>query len=101
MLNNTQENRREAADLGEQDGAEQKAIGMSVVPMNFDVDSYQFDDLDLKVAVEKLPERDRNILILRLMGHTQYDMANITGDVTRSMISKRLRIILNNLARHL
>jgi len=69
--------------------------------MNFNIDSYQFKDLDLEIAVNKLSKRDQNILILRLMGHTQNDIAKASGGVTRSMISKRLRIIMNALARYL
>ena len=68
--------------------------------MNFDVSSYHFEDLDLRLAVSRLPIRDQNILILRLMGHNQRDIAQVSG-VTRSMISKRLRWIRNELKRRL
>ena len=64
--------------------------------LNFDVRSYQFGDLDLKIAVSRLPRRDQNVLILRLMGHKQRDIARVSG-VTRSMISRRLTMIMDDL----
>ena len=82
-------------------GQNEEMTGSSKPSMNFDVDSYQFKDLDLEIAVKKLSKRDQSILILRLMGHTQDDIAKVSGGVTRSMISKRLRIIMNTLARYL
>jgi DNA-directed RNA polymerase specialized sigma subunit len=74
---------------------------MSMIQMNFDISSYNFEDLDLKIAVSRLSEQDQNILVLSLMGHTQRDIAMVSGGVTRSMISKRLRIIMKKLARYL
>jgi len=64
--------------------------------LNFDVQSYQFDDLDLKIAVSRLPRRDQNVLTLHLMGHKQHDIAKVSG-VTRSMISRRLSMIMSDL----
>ena len=64
--------------------------------MNFDIRSYQFGDLDLEIAVSQLNRRDRRILMLHLMGHKQRDIARVSG-VTRSMISKRLRQIRDDL----
>ncbi len=68
--------------------------------LNFDVDSYEFDDLDLEIAASRLSKRDRGILILYLMGHTQEDIGRIY-DVTRSMISKRFRVIMDKLNHYL
>ena len=68
--------------------------------LNFDIHSYQFGDLDLKLAVDHLQRRDQNILTLHLMGHTQHDIGKIC-DVSRSMISKRMRVIMASLARQL
>ena len=67
---------------------------------NFNTRSYRFNDLDLKIAVGRLPARDQTILILHLMGHNQPDIGRVFG-VTRSMISKRLRSIRESLRRHL
>jgi DNA-directed RNA polymerase specialized sigma24 family protein len=69
-------------------------------PLNFDTRSYRFEDPDLEMAVSRLPRRDQNILILRLMGHKQRDIARVSG-VTRSMISKRLSMITEDLKRSL
>lgn len=68
--------------------------------LNFDIDSYQFGDLDLKVAVSRLSQRDRNVLVLHLMGHTQEDIGRVCN-VSRSMISKRIRAIMDELSRGL
>ena len=68
--------------------------------LNFDINSYRFNDLDLRLAANHLPQRDQNILILHLMGHKQHDIGKIC-DVSRSMISKRLRVIMDNLASQL
>lgn len=64
--------------------------------LNFDVDSYVFEDLDLEIAAKCLSKRDRNILILYLMGHTQEDIGRI-NNVSRSMISKRFKVIMEKL----
>ena len=68
--------------------------------MNFDASSYEFGDLDLEMAVNRLPKRDQNILILYLMGHKQRDIGKIYN-VSRSMISKRMQSIMGKLARQL
>ena len=68
--------------------------------MNFDVLSYQFSDLDLKIAAGRLAQRDQNILILHLMGHSQREIAGVSG-VTRSMISRILQRIRDELATQL
>jgi DNA-directed RNA polymerase specialized sigma24 family protein len=60
--------------------------------LNFDTSSYHFGDIDLATAVKRLPIRDREILILHLMGHNQSDIALVLS-LTRSMISKRLNKI--------
>ena len=38
--------------------------------LNTDIDSYEFDDLDLEMAVGSLPEQERRIVTLWLMGFT-------------------------------
>ena len=68
--------------------------------LNFDVRSYRFGDLDLKIAAGNLPKRDLNILILYLMGHTQNSISEVCS-VSRSMISKRMRVIIRELQKHL
>jgi len=68
--------------------------------LNFDVQSYQFGDLDLREAVSQLPQRDQDILILYLMGHTQRAIAEVFI-ASRSMVSKRLAIIADNLGHQL
>ena len=68
--------------------------------LNFDVQSYRFHDLDLAMAVKKLPEQDQAVLVLYLMGHTQNTIAGLFS-LSRSMISKRLTAIRKDLARRL
>lgn len=65
--------------------------------VNFDIDTYEFTDLDLERLVKKLPERPRRIAILYLMGHTQ---AAIAKDVrlSRTMITKELGFVRRWLA---
>jgi len=65
--------------------------------LNFDTSTYQFSDIDLAIAVKRLPARDREMLILKLMGHNQNDIALVLN-LTRSMISKRLTKITKTLA---
>ena len=65
--------------------------------LNFDTSSYHFSDLDLAIAVKRLPSKQREILILHLMGHSQDDIALVLK-VTRSMISKKMNKIKRNLA---
>jgi DNA-binding NarL/FixJ family response regulator len=65
--------------------------------LNFDISSYHFSDIDLSMAVKSLQPRDRKILILHLMGHSQDDIA-LALQVTRSMISKKLNKIKKHLA---
>lgn len=64
--------------------------------LNLDIRSYQFHDLDLAMAAEKLTHRDQRILILHLMGHTQHNIAAVFS-LSRSMISKRLTAITKEL----
>ena len=66
------------------------------VQLNFAAQSYQFHDLDLAMAVEQLPQRDKDIVVLHLMGHTQNAIAEVFS-LSRSMISKRLTAITDNL----
>ena len=68
--------------------------------LNFNVQSYRFEDLDLKIAVGRLPRRDQNILVLHLMGHKQRDIAKVCS-ISRSMVSRRLGVIKSNLERRL
>jgi DNA-directed RNA polymerase specialized sigma subunit len=74
-----------------------REVGSSV-NLNFDTKSYRFGDLDLKIAANRLPKRDQKILKLHLMGHTQMDIAQFIGGISRSMISRRLRSISEELA---
>lgn len=48
---------------------------------------YQFDDIDLKTAVDALPARLRDLIILQLCGYTHKEMGDYI-DRTRSMASK-------------
>jgi DNA-directed RNA polymerase specialized sigma subunit len=65
--------------------------------LNFDTSTYHFSDIDLAMAIKRLPIRDREMLILRLMGHNQNDIALVLN-LTRSMISKRLTKITKTLS---
>ena len=78
-----------------EESGEQMEMSMSL--LNFDIRSYQFYDLDLETAVNRLSQRDQKILILRLMGHNQRDIAGVSG-LTPSMISRKLQRISNDLA---
>jgi DNA-directed RNA polymerase specialized sigma subunit len=75
----------------------QKKKDYKQVDLNFDTSSYQFIDLDLEIAVSSLQSRDREIIILYFMGHKQKDIAKIVK-LERSMISKRLKTIVNMLS---
>jgi len=65
--------------------------------LNFDTSTYHFSDIDLATAIKRLQVRDREMLILRLMGHNQNDIALVLN-LTRSMISKRLTKITKTLS---
>lgn len=67
---------------------------------NFNTSSYQFEDTDLEIAVKSLESRDREIITLYLMGHKHKDIAEVFN-LDRSMITKRLRIIVNLLSKEL
>ena len=69
----------------------------SIKMLNFDTSSYHFSDIDLSMAVKRLPSKEREILLLHLMGHSQNDIA-LALNVTRSMISKKMNKIKRNLA---
>ncbi len=75
-------------------------LGRNRKKLNFDVQSYQFGDLDLREAVSQLSQRDQDILTLYLMGHTQRAIAEVFS-ASRSMVSKRLVIIADNLGHQL
>jgi DNA-directed RNA polymerase specialized sigma subunit len=68
--------------------------------LNFDVNSYEFEDQDLEMAVKRLSRRDQDIITLYLMGHTQEDIGR-AYNVSRSMISKRFRVIINKITRYI
>lgn len=68
--------------------------------LNFDIHSYQFHDLDLAMAADQLSHRDRTILVLHLMGHTQEGIAGMFP-ISRSMIAKRMTIITEYLKQKL
>jgi len=74
--------------------------GRNSKELNFDVQSYQFSDLDLREAVSQLSQRDQDILILYLMGHTQRSIGKLYT-ASRSMVSKRLAVIADNLGHQL
>ena len=74
--------------------------GRNSKKLNFDVQSYQFGDPDLREAVSQLSQRDQDILTLYLMGHTQRAISELYT-ASRSMVSKRLAVIANNLRHHL
>jgi DNA-binding NarL/FixJ family response regulator len=69
----------------------------SIRMLNFDTSSYHCSDIDLSMAVKRLPSKEREILLLHLMGHSQNDIA-LALNVTRSMISKKLNKIKRSLA---
>lgn len=69
------------------------AIIQKTMNLNFDTSSYKFSDIDLETAVEGLEARDREMIILYLMGHKQQDIAGVYN-LDRSMISKRLKAII-------
>ncbi|MFC1716464.1 hypothetical protein ACFL6S_22530 [Candidatus Poribacteria bacterium] len=80
-LNYAGQEQMEQSDMGELDEK-------NGVVLNFDIQSYQFHDLDLEMAVKELPQRDQTILVLHLMGHSQNAIAK-TFSLSRSMMSKR------------
>ena len=57
--------------------------------MNYDTSTYEFEDIDLKQAVKKLPERDAQVVLYYLMGFKQREIAPLF-DLSRSMICKIL-----------
>ena len=68
--------------------------------MNYDITTYEFDDMDLEAAVGEMDNRDRLMLILYLMGHRQADIA-MRMKLTQGTICKRLSIITELLRRRL
>ena len=101
MRKSARQGENKTRDLLERSGKGEGQKGRHPVPLNFDVQSYRFNDLDLEIASSRLPQRDQNILILHLMGHTQRDIARVCGDINRSVISRRLRAIMNDLEQQL
>lgn len=65
--------------------------------LNYDISTYEFLDLDLKIATERLSSKDQEILILYLMGYSQEDIA-LVKNVERSTISRNLKRITNKLS---
>lgn len=65
--------------------------------LNYDISTYEFLDLDLKIATERLSSKDQEILILYLMGYSQEDIA-VVKNVERSTISRNLKRITNKLS---
>ena len=74
--------------------------GKNSKKLNFDIRSYQFGDLDLGEAVKRLSQRDQDIFILYLMGHSQRSIGKLYT-ASRSMVSKRLAIIAGSLEHRL
>lgn len=64
--------------------------------LNYDTHSYKFNDLDLAMAADQLSHRDRTILVLHLMGHTQDGISEMFP-ISRSMVSKRMGVITSYL----
>lgn len=91
--NNLEQKRMEWSDTNES-GAEKG------VELNYDIQSYQFHDLDLAAAAKKLSQRDQTILVLHLMGHSQESMS-VVFSLSRSMMSKRFTTIMAILKRRL
>lgn len=56
---------------------------------NFDVTTYEYQDIDLERAVKRLPGRLPTVVTLHLMGHTQTKIGQFFG-VSRSMVSKMM-----------
>ena len=71
--------------------------GLNKVRLNFDISSYHFDDIDLAMAVKKLNKKDQKVIVLHLMGYKHDDIANLLN-LTRTSITKRLVVIIKNLA---
>lgn len=65
--------------------------------LNYDITTYEFFDLDLKIATRRLSPKDQEILILYLMGYTQEDIAELKN-VERSTISRKLKRIRDRLS---
>lgn len=65
--------------------------------LNYDISTYEFLDLDLKIATRRLSPKDQEILILYLMGYTQKDIAELKN-VERSTISRKLKRITDRLS---
>lgn len=65
--------------------------------LNYDISTYEFLDLDLKMATQRLSLKDQEILILYLMGYTHQDIAELKN-VDRSTISRRLKKITSILS---
>ena len=57
--------------------------------LNYDIESYEFEDLDLEKQAARLSERDQIILVLHLMGHSQKAIS-MQYSISRSTVSKRL-----------
>ena len=87
-------------DKGVKDMNTQSEKANSKTALNFDIQSYPFRDLDLKMAVQSLEKRDQKIVVLHLMGHKQRDIAQVCS-ISRSMISKRLHTIMSVLAQRM
>jgi len=68
--------------------------------LNYDINSYEFEDLDLAIAVRRQSKKDQKIIILYLMGYSHEDIGK-TFNLTRSTISKRFQVIMEKLSRYL
>ena len=68
--------------------------------MNTDIESYEFADPDLEAAVGKLDKLHRAIIILHLMGYTQWEIAGFLG-CSKSKISDHFIIAKKNIGKKL
>jgi len=60
-----------------------------------DID-YQFEDIDLRAAADKLGERDRKILVMHMQGYTGTEIGKKFG-IKKSRVSQILRRIKQDL----
>jgi len=67
--------------------------------MNTDIESYEFDNLDLEEAVNALDPDERRIIILRLMGFTDAELVKEIG-CDRATIWRRVQKIHEKLKKY-
>lgn len=60
------------------------------------ISAYVFDDLDLEIAVDKLPDAQKYVLVLYLMGYTQKEIG-VKMDISRRVVNKKMTKAMENL----